>query len=99
MGRGGSLMQYCACPGPSEVTTVDFASRMVWIQGRSRQFGCKLACIIFKTLKPIPKSYQLTMMYEKKFFKKRGLVRCDVGTKRFPTQRKKLAGKAPWARR
>merc|ERR1712217_918117 len=95
---GGSLMQFCACPGPSEIATVNFAGNSHALLSKAKQ-----SCMIFNTLTTVPKSHQLTMMYDEnektteKFFRERGLVRCDVGTKRFPTLRKQSAGKAPWA--
>eukprot|EP00435_Cladocopium_sp_Y103_P076104 s94_g77.t1 len=90
----GSLLKYCACPGPSELPTIDFAPNSDVLL----KSGEKLAAIIFRTLRPIPRNWQLDMMYNKDekttddFFQERGLTRGDVGTKRYPAERKKKAG-------
>eukprot|EP00928_Gymnodinium_smaydae_P033260 TRINITY_DN23868_c0_g1_i1.p1 TRINITY_DN23868_c0_g1~~TRINITY_DN23868_c0_g1_i1.p1 ORF type:complete len:230 (-),score=42.98 TRINITY_DN23868_c0_g1_i1:249-884(-) len=87
--RGGSLLQFCACPGPSEVPTVDFARNSDVLLRKVEKTSA-----LFETLREIPKSHQLTMMYNldekttEEFFQERGLVRGDVGTKRYPALRK-----------
>eukprot|EP00747_Dinoflagellata_sp_TGD_P161916 gnl/TRDRNA2_/TRDRNA2_178946_c0_seq1.p1 gnl/TRDRNA2_/TRDRNA2_178946_c0~~gnl/TRDRNA2_/TRDRNA2_178946_c0_seq1.p1 ORF type:complete len:258 (+),score=43.07 gnl/TRDRNA2_/TRDRNA2_178946_c0_seq1:102-776(+) len=93
--RKGSQLQFCACPGPNEVPTIDFAPKSVSILAK-----VKRTCEIFKTLRAIPKNHQLTMMYnldEKttdEFFEERGLKRADVGTRKYPAIRKQKAKKA-----
>mmetsp|Transcript_70326 Transcript_70326/g.115602 ORF Transcript_70326/g.115602 Transcript_70326/m.115602 type:complete len:229 (+) Transcript_70326:32-718(+) len=94
----GSLLKFCACPGPSELPTIDFAPNSDVLL----KSGEKLAAIIFRTLRPIPRNWQLDMMYNKDekttddFFQERGLTRGDVGTKRHPAERKKKAGQPPY---
>lgn len=91
----GSLLKYCACPGPSELPTIDFAPNSDVLL----KSGEKLAAVIFRTLQPIPRNWQVDMMYNKdekstdEFFEERGLIRGDVGTKRYPALRKKTAEK------
>lgn len=85
----GSLLQFCACPGPHEKVTV-------WMGPRSdSNLRAKpLTCMLFSTTMPIPKNHQLTMMYNEswkdtdEFFKERGLVRADVGTRKYPCIKK-----------
>merc|ERR1712194_1007340 len=53
--------------------------------------------MLFQTTLPVPKNHQLVMMYAESekategFFKERGLTRCDVWTKEYPTILKKKA--------
>jgi len=88
--QGGSLMQFSACPGPTELTTV-------WMGPNSDQLlqkKEKLASMLFSTRMDVPKRHQLCMMYNEsvsttdEFFKERGLTRCDVGTPKYPTLKK-----------
>jgi len=94
----GSLLQFCACPGPNEVPTIDFAPNSDCILQRGQQFGCA----IFRTLKPVPRNHQVDMMYNKDekstdvFFREQGIKRADVGTEKYPALRKKSAGPAEW---
>jgi len=94
----GSQLKYCACPGPSELPTIDFAPNSDVLL----KSGEKLAAIVFQTLRPIPRNWQVDMMYNKdekstdEFFQERGISRGDVGTKRYPAQRKKKAGPPTW---
>jgi len=96
----GSQLQFSACPGPSEVPTIDFAPNSVSILAKTAR-----TCEIFHTLRDIPKNHQITMMYnlnEKttdEFFEERGLKRMDVGISKYPAVRKQKAGPAPWAKR
>jgi len=88
--QGGSLMQFCACPGPSELTTVWMGPRTDCLLKRA-----KLTGMLFTTRMPVPKNHQLVMMYNldvkttDEFFAERGLVRSDVGTRKYPTLKKK----------
>jgi len=92
----GSLLQFCACPGPNEVPTIDFAPNSDILLKRGQDMGA----VIFKTLRDIPKGYQVDMMYNKderttdEFFKEQGIVRGDVGTKTYPALRKSKAQQA-----
>lgn len=94
----GSLLQFCACPGPHEVPVVDFAPNDEALLEK----GATMGCSIFRTTQDIPMNHQVTMMYNQdekttdEFFKERGLVRDDVGLAAFPAVRKKRAGLAPW---
>merc|ERR1719443_1544802 len=57
--QGGSLMQFSACPGPTELTTV-------WMGPNSDQLlqkKEKLASMLFSTRMDVPKRHQLCMMY------------------------------------
>lgn len=87
--RKGSLLQYSQCPGPSEKPTVDFTSKQDLLLVQKPK-----TCLLFQTLCEVPKSHQLTMMYNEdektteNFFKERGLVRQDVGCPKFPALKK-----------
>lgn len=90
--QGGSFLQFSACPGPNELTTV-------WM-GPNTDLLMKKApktCMLFSTRMPVPKNHHLAMMYNEsvkttdEFFAERGLVRGDVGTTKFPALRKKNA--------
>lgn len=96
-GCPGSQLQFCACPGPNELSTINFAQASEALLTKDRK-----TCLIFSTLRDIPKNHQLTMMYNydeattNEFFEERGLTRADVGTKKYPALRKKMSGPAPW---
>lgn len=100
VGHAGSQLKLCQCPGPSELATIDFAPNDSSLL-RHAVKG-KMGCALFRSLRDIPKSHQVTMMYNldeastDKFFKEQGITRSDVGTKKFPALRKKQAGPAPW---
>jgi len=97
----GSQLQFCACPGPNEVPTIDFAPNSDCILHKGQEFGTA----IFKTLQPVPRNHQVDMMYNKDekstdiFFKEQGIKRGDVGTKKYPALRKKSAGPAEWEKK
>jgi len=99
----GSQLQFCACPGPSELPTVDFSAGHTFLQliPGAKKAKAKRAGIIFQTLRDIPRHHQVAMMYNEdekstaEFFKDRGLTRADVGTRKYPLERKKRAGPAP----
>jgi len=103
----GSQLQFSACPGPSELPTVDFAAGDTFLQliKVAKKAKAKRAGIIFQTLRDIPRHHQVAMMYNEDektteaFFKDRGLTRADVGTHKYPLARKKGAGQAPRALR
>lgn len=88
----GSQLKYCACPGPNELPTINFSSNHDALLEKASK-----TCLLFSTMRDIPKNYQVTMMYNedekttKEFFEERGLVRGDVGTKEHPSFRKKNA--------
>mmetsp|Transcript_70040 Transcript_70040/g.183559 ORF Transcript_70040/g.183559 Transcript_70040/m.183559 type:complete len:253 (-) Transcript_70040:10-768(-) len=100
VGHAGSQLKFCACPGPGEMPTIDFAPNDASLL-RHASKG-KLGCALFRSLRDIPQGHQVTMMYNlderttDKFFKELGIPRSDVGTKRFPALRKRHAGPAPW---
>eukprot|EP00930_Biecheleria_cincta_P081572 TRINITY_DN706_c0_g1_i1.p1 TRINITY_DN706_c0_g1~~TRINITY_DN706_c0_g1_i1.p1 ORF type:complete len:239 (+),score=49.38 TRINITY_DN706_c0_g1_i1:64-780(+) len=97
----GSLLQFCACPGPNEVPTIDFAPNSDCILQRGQPFGTA----IFRTLHAVPRNHQVDMMYNKDekstdiFFKEQGIKRADVGTKKYPALRKKGAGPPDWEKK
>lgn len=93
---GGSVIQFCQCPGPNELPTVDFAQPYAMIENidtKGPRGG--LGAMVFTSIVEIPKSGQLNMMYEdgekntEIFFNERGLTRCDVWMKEYPTRLKK----------
>ncbi|CAE8603479.1 unnamed protein product, partial [Polarella glacialis] len=93
--KEGSMLQFCACSGPNEIPTIDFApDSEILLKSRNE----KMAAVIFRTLRDIPRGHQVTMMYNtnekttNEFFKEQGIVRGDVGTPRYPCLRKKRAG-------
>jgi len=96
----GSLLKFCACPGPNELPTIDFAPNSDILLKR----GEKRAAVIFRTVRPIPRNWQVDMMYNKdekstdEFFKEQGISRGDVGTRRFPAVRKKRASPPSWSK-
>merc|ERR1711933_659123 len=83
------MLQFCACPGPSELPTIDFAHISDFFLKKAEK-----TCQLFSTRREIPRNHQVTMMYnmdEKttdEFFQERGLERGDVGTKKYPCCRK-----------
>mmetsp|Transcript_20328 Transcript_20328/g.54303 ORF Transcript_20328/g.54303 Transcript_20328/m.54303 type:complete len:223 (-) Transcript_20328:327-995(-) len=90
-GNPGSLVQFCACPGPGEIAAL-------WTDGAGRQgkeFGSRTFVLPFG----LTRNWQATMQYgdntyaSDEFFKDRGLVRMDVGTKRYPAMRRADDGK------
>mmetsp|Transcript_25866 Transcript_25866/g.46789 ORF Transcript_25866/g.46789 Transcript_25866/m.46789 type:complete len:229 (+) Transcript_25866:57-743(+) len=89
----GSMLQFCACPGPSEVPVIDFAPASDILLKKGQDMGA----VIFRTLRDIPKGYQVDMMYNKdekttdEFFKEQGIERGDVGTKSYPALKKSKA--------
>jgi len=95
----GSQLQFTACPGPSELPNIDWAPNESALV-RNANHGDR-AGAIFRTFRDIPKHYQVTMMYNEDekstdtFFKERGLMRADVGTRQHPALRKLRAGAAP----
>merc|ERR1712232_140304 len=86
----GSQLLFCACPGPAERPTVNFAPNQAALLAKKTP----LCGVIFRTLHSIPRNHQLTMMYDEdakttdQFFKERGIVRANVGTARFPALRR-----------
>lgn len=94
----GSQLQFCACPGPNEVPTIDFAPNSDCLLKRGEPMGTA----VFRTLKAVPRGYQVDMMYNKDekstdiFFREQGIKRGDVGTKKHPALRKKGAPPADW---
>ena len=82
-------MKYSQCPGPHEKVTLAFSHPyLVAAPEKEREEGDgKMASMMFKLTKAVPKNGQLNMMYassEKEvdgFFAERGLTRCDVWTK------------------
>ncbi|CAE7483363.1 unnamed protein product [Symbiodinium necroappetens] len=94
----GSQLKYCACVGPNELPTIDFAPNSDVLLNR----GEDKAAVMFRTLRPIPRNWQVDMMYNKdekstdEFFQEQGICRGDVGTKRYPALRKKNADPPVW---
>eukprot|EP00397_Hematodinium_sp_SG-2012_P010267 GEMP01010376.1.p1 GENE.GEMP01010376.1~~GEMP01010376.1.p1 ORF type:complete len:428 (+),score=64.22 GEMP01010376.1:351-1634(+) len=88
-----SQVKYCQCPGPHEVVTVTFAAKSELVSMKS-----PTGSMIFITNRPVPKNYQLVMMYNdsekstNEFFADRNIKRCDVGTPEYPCMRKKIRG-------
>merc|ERR1719375_1676339 len=85
----GSQLKWCSCPGRSELPTIDFSSNYDMLLRKAPR-----TCLLFATLRDIPKNNQVTMMYnmdEKttdEFFAERKLVRGDVGCDKYPACRK-----------
>jgi len=85
-----SMLQYCACPGPNEAAAVNATTI-------SKTTGGKYGSWAFITGRPVPRSWQITMQYgdtskgSDEFFRERGIVRLDVGTKLYPAIRRKDA--------
>merc|ERR1712046_202488 len=87
----GSQLKYCACTGPNEVSTINFSYNFDALLEKPPK-GQKpyVTCLLFQTLRDIPKNYQVTMMYNadekstQEFFDERGIVRGDVGTAEYP---------------
>lgn len=88
----GSLVQFCACAGPTEVAAVKPFPASTGVYG-----GKKYGCWMFRTIHKLPKNWQVTMQYgnnskeSAEFFAERGILRCDVGTPAFPALRRKDA--------
>eukprot|EP00927_Polykrikos_kofoidii_P057831 TRINITY_DN52034_c0_g1_i1.p1 TRINITY_DN52034_c0_g1~~TRINITY_DN52034_c0_g1_i1.p1 ORF type:complete len:264 (-),score=32.14 TRINITY_DN52034_c0_g1_i1:293-1036(-) len=85
-----SPLQFCQCPGPSEIPTID---------EHPSQYDKLLkqkpkTCLLFGLLCDVPKNHQLTMMYNKDekttevFFKERDIVRVDVSCAAYPALKK-----------
>lgn len=86
-----SQMQFCQCVGPSEKPVIDDCpDHYERLLARKEK-----TCLLFSTMCDVPKRHQLTMMYNKDekttndFFKDRGLVRSDVGCRKYPALKKK----------
>lgn len=88
--RKGSLLQFSQCPGPSEKPTVDDAKQWDALLKQKPR-----TCLLFQTACDVPKSHQLTMMYNEdektteEFFQERKIVRSDVGCAQYPALKKK----------
>ncbi|CAE7552779.1 cpr-6 [Symbiodinium sp. CCMP2592] len=76
----GSLLQYCAAPGPSEASTLACTTKIHTAGGAG--FGCWF----FQTRHCVAKGEQLLMPYNKRFFEERGLQRVNVGTSEYPAR-------------
>mmetsp|Transcript_105636 Transcript_105636/g.340681 ORF Transcript_105636/g.340681 Transcript_105636/m.340681 type:complete len:224 (-) Transcript_105636:94-765(-) len=89
-GCKGSLVQFCACPGPNEAAAV-LATSTSWTD--AGDYGSW----VFVTKEALPRHWQLTMQYgnnskgSEAFFTERGLTRVDVGTELYPALRRKDA--------
>mmetsp|Transcript_38260 Transcript_38260/g.103630 ORF Transcript_38260/g.103630 Transcript_38260/m.103630 type:complete len:219 (-) Transcript_38260:38-694(-) len=89
-GCRGSLVQFCACPGPNEAAAI-------YGTPTTRCDHTAYGCWVFITGQPLPRMWQLTMQYgsnskgSDEFFKERGLTRLDVGTPKYPALRRKDA--------
>lgn len=87
----GSQLQFTACPGPSEVPTIEFARKADILLNTT---SVEKSCSLFATLRPIPKNHQFAMMYSRDekstetFFKDMGIKRADVGTRKYPALKK-----------
>lgn len=101
--ESGSQIQFCQCPGPNEVVTVNFAFPHLMLEveppkGQKRKE--KYGSMLFQLSKDVPKNHQLVMMYAESqketetFFRERGIVRCDVWCPTGPTLLKSNARKA-----
>mmetsp|Transcript_37973 Transcript_37973/g.107320 ORF Transcript_37973/g.107320 Transcript_37973/m.107320 type:complete len:213 (+) Transcript_37973:41-679(+) len=91
----GSLVQFCPCPGPSEVAAVTTSGE----ERRGKEFGSRS----FMLNTGLPKGWQVTMQYgnnskeSNTFFEERGIARVDVGTACHPALRR--VGAAPVRRK
>jgi len=87
----GSLLQFCACPGPGEAAAVYSEPGRRWGDG----FGSRSFTLPFG----LKKSWQVTLQYgdntheSEQFFKDRGIRRMDVGTTKYPALRRKDCSK------
>jgi len=85
----GSQLKWCSCPGPGEVSTINFSSNYDRFLKKSKK-----ACLLFALLRDVPKNNQVTMMYNEdekttdEFFAERNIVRADVGCKQYPAAKK-----------
>merc|ERR1711879_139357 len=83
----GSMVQYCACPGPNERAAVTPIG--------GSYAGDKYGCWVFQTIEKLRPAWQVTMQYgntskeSDNFFEERGIKRCDVGTKSYPALRRR----------
>lgn len=87
----GAQVQYSQCPGPHEKVNLNWAKPHCFIDVENRDQDPH-GSMMFTTTKPVKKNFQLMMMYSEnqtmanEFFEERGLTRCDVYTKKYPTE-------------
>jgi len=88
-GYKGSLLQFCACPGPSEAASLLATAQST--SDRRQKYGSW----VFVTREAIPRGWQLTMQYgnnskgSDSFFQERGIKRVDVGNALHPALKRK----------
>ena len=78
----GDLLQYAACPGPTERQNIRSTFRY-WGKRNGHLGGLE-----FITLEPIPKNTMLCHWYGAGWWSARGIQRCDVGTDKHPAPKR-----------
>lgn len=78
----GDVIQYAACPGPSERQNIRSTFRY-WGKRNGRLGGLE-----FVTLEQVPKNTQLCHWYGAGWWSARKIKRIDVGTKRYPAPKR-----------
>jgi len=81
----GDLLQFAACPGPSERQNVK--SKFQYFGIRNGSYGG----LEFVTIEDIPRNTQLAFWYGPRWFSVRGLKRQNAGTPRYPLPKKRTA--------
>ena len=79
----GDLLQYCACPGPSE--RQNLKSSFQYFGTRNGAMGG----LEFVTTERVARNTQLVFWYGSGWWSARGLTRLDVGTRKYPAPRKR----------
>jgi hypothetical protein len=79
----GDIMQYAACPGPSE--RQNLRSTFQYFGVRNGQVGG----LEFVTTDPVPKHTQLCFWYGAGWWTARGVKRRDVGTPKYPVPKRR----------
>merc|ERR1711874_830787 len=83
-GCKGSLIQFCACPGPSEAAAINPTSISTGESAKGfASMGTTFGSWVFITREPLPRGWQLTMQYGTsskqcdEFFEERGIKRLN----------------------
>jgi hypothetical protein len=80
----GDILQYAACPGPTERQNIKSTFRY-WGVRNGHMGGLE-----FITLEPIPKNTMLCHWYGAGWWASRGIQRCDIGTKKYPAPKRNV---------
>jgi hypothetical protein len=79
----GDIIQYAACPGPTERQNIKSTFRY-WGKRNGRLGGLE-----FITIEPIPKNTMLCHWYGTGWWSSRGIQRCDIGTNKYPAPKRR----------